>query len=70
MRNFDIGPNVTLISNKVQGVSTETKHGLSVTTVFTLFYSCHTFRFLWRAETCKGKGKGYPKTGHEGPKGK
>jgi threonine/homoserine/homoserine lactone efflux protein len=68
MRNFDIGPNVTLISNKLQGVSTVRKHGPSVTTVFMLFCFCYTFWFLWRAETCKGKGKGQPKTGNEGPK--
>jgi hypothetical protein len=69
MRNFDIGPNVILISNKVQGVSTARKHGPSVTTVFMLFCFCYMFRFLWRDETRKGKGKGHRKTGHEGPKG-
>ena len=34
--NFDIGPNLILISNKVQGVSTARTHGPSVTTVFML----------------------------------
>jgi len=67
-RNFDIGPNVTFVSNKVQGVSTARKNGPSVTTVVLLFRFCYMFRFLWTAETCKGKGKGHPKTDHGTPK--
>jgi hypothetical protein len=64
---LDIGPNVKFISNKVQGVSKRENTVRQSQLRLCYFVSDHMFRFLWRDEIYKGKGKGHPKTGHEVP---
>jgi hypothetical protein len=56
-RNFDISLNVTLTSNKVQGVSTARKLSPSVTTVFIYFVSATCFDFFVELKLLKVQGK-------------